>query len=159
MDLILVRHAKAENPLPELTDEERALTTEGRKQAIAAAKGLSLLLRKADKKIQIWSSNAKRSEQTAAIIGKALHNIKPQQQPAIYTGRLDELSNIWRQSDATTIIIVGHEPYLSICAKQLAEVRLPFKKCAAACFTLQQSDQAVLKWFAAPKILARLGAK
>ena len=47
MDIILLRHAKAEDRLPELDDAERVLTPEGRKQARDVSKGLALYLRKA----------------------------------------------------------------------------------------------------------------
>lgn len=158
MDLIFLRHAKAEDRLPELLDEDRALTPQGQKQARAIAKGLSQFLKKA-KKIEIWTSHAKRSKQTAAAVAKTLAGAKEQEYQAIYNGRLDELTAAWSASTADAIIIVGHEPYLSIWAKQLAEASLQFKKGAAAGFSLQSPDSAALKWYAAPKVLAGLGAK
>jgi phosphohistidine phosphatase len=155
MDLILLRHAKADDRSPGLADEERKLTPKGRKRAQAAAKGLASYVRK-DDQIEIWTSPALRSRQTAAILAETLGGLVTEH-PAIYGGSLEELIARWRDHPADVIVVVGHEPHLSIWAQQLAGVTIPFKKCTAAGFTLHSADSATLEWYASPKILAATG--
>ncbi|MDR3593068.1 MAG: histidine phosphatase family protein [Negativicutes bacterium] len=155
MDLILLRHAKAEERSAGLADEERKLTAKGRKRAQAVAKGLAVYLR-GNRQIEIWASQAVRSRQTAAIVAETL-GAQVTEHPAVYGGSLEELIGQWRDHPAETIVIVGHEPHLSIWAQQLARVTIPFKKCTAAGFTLLTPDCATLEWYASPKILAAAG--
>ena len=65
MDLILWRHAEAEDGVP---DGERALTKKGRKQAAALAAWLNERL---PKRPRILVSPAVRAQQTAAALGQA----------------------------------------------------------------------------------------
>jgi len=156
MDLILLRHAKAEDRSPGLVDEERKLTARGRKKAHAVAKGLASYVQ-GGRRIEIWASPALRSMQTAAILAETLGDATVTEHPAIYGGSLEELIGRWRDHPADVIVIVGHDPHLSIWAQQLAGVTIPFKKCAAAGFTLRSADSATLEWYASPKILAAAG--
>ncbi len=155
MDLILMRHAKAEDSSAGLADEERKLTAKGRKKAHAVAKGLSGFVRGA-RQLEIWASPAVRSRQTADILAEVLGGAVTEH-PAIYSGSLEELIAQWRDLAADVILIVGHEPHLGIWAQQLARVTVPFKKCAAAGFTLHAADSATLEWYAGPKTLAATG--
>ena len=66
MDIILWRHADAEYGPPDL---QRRLTDKGHRQAEAAAKWLNRHL-PAD--YQVWASEAARSQQTAAYLGREL---------------------------------------------------------------------------------------
>jgi len=59
MELVLLRHAKAEKQSPGLPDETRNLTTKGFKTARAVAKGLSRYWA-AGAKIEIWAGNLQR---------------------------------------------------------------------------------------------------
>jgi phosphohistidine phosphatase len=160
MELVLLRHAKAEEDSPSLPDEQRKLVPKGRKRAQAVGRGLEKLLAGAGK-VEIWTSPALRSRQTAEIIADELGGVAVKEYAAIYAGSLDSMIAAWAREDGdATIIVIGHEPYLGIWARQLAGVTVPFKKCAAACFTLTPPDYATgtLRWFAAPKVLAALGA-
>jgi phosphohistidine phosphatase len=159
MELVLLRHAKAEEESPSLPDEQRELVPKGRKRAQAVALGLEKLLA-GEGKVEIWTSPALRSRQTAEIIADELGGLAVKEHAAIYAGSLDGLIADWTGTDGdTTIIVVGHEPYLGIWARQLADVTVPFKKCAAAAFSLTPPDYGTgtLRWFAAPKVLAALG--
>ncbi len=160
MELVLLRHAKAEEESASLPDERRELVPKGRKRAQAIAGGLARLL-SGTGSIEIWTSPALRSRQTAEIIADELGGLTVKEHGAIYAGSLESLIAAWtgRAEDAT-IVVVGHEPYLGIWARQLADVTVPFKKCAAAAFTLTPPDYSTgtLRWFAAPKVLAALGA-
>ena len=66
MDIILWRHADAEYGPPDL---QRRLTEKGHRQAEAAAKWLNRHL-PAD--YQVWASEAARSQETAAYLGRTL---------------------------------------------------------------------------------------
>ena len=159
MELILLRHAKAEDHAAALPDEQRELTAKGRKRAQAISRGLRRLLN-ATGRIEIWASPALRSRQTADIVAEELGGVPVKEHSAIYAGILESLIDEWRRTDADrTIIVIGHEPYLSIWSRQLADVSVPFKKCAAAGFTLTPPELSggVLRWFAGPKTLTALG--
>ncbi|HWQ62543.1 MAG TPA: histidine phosphatase family protein [Negativicutes bacterium] len=159
MELVLLRHAKAEEDSPALPDEQRELVPKGRKRAQAVAGGLERLLTGTGN-VEIWTSPALRSRQTAEIIADELGGLAVKEHDAIYAGSLESLIAAWAEADGeTTIVVVGHEPYLGIWARQLADVTVPFKKCAAAAFTLTPPDYSTgtLRWFATPKVLAALG--
>ena len=161
MELILVRHAKAESRMVPVSDEERALTPKGRAKAEAAARGLRHCLR-GSKYIQVWASPALRSRQTAEIIADTLGVASLREHPSIYAGSLEELLKSWSEVDPeTSVVVVGHEPHLGIWAKLLANVHLPFKKCSAAAFNVNPSEpsECGLKWFAIGKVLAKMGEK
>jgi phosphohistidine phosphatase len=160
MELVLLRHAKAEEDSAALPDERRELVPKGRKKAQAVAGGLGRLLAGAGR-IEVWTSPALRSRQTAEIVADELGGLTVREYEAIYAGSLESLMAEWAgEDDDLTIIVVGHEPYLGIWARQLAAASVPFKKCAAACISLTPPDYAtgVLRWFAGPKTLAALGA-
>ncbi|MBP2644633.1 MAG: phosphohistidine phosphatase, SixA [Firmicutes bacterium] len=160
MYLILVRHAKAEITPPWIKDEERKLTPKGIKKAQAMARGVAKLL-PIDVGLEIWSSHARRAKETAEIIGEVLGLEGVNEIPAIYTGRLEEIMEKFRQTSENTVVIaVGHQPHLGVWVRQLAGVTLPFKKCAAAGFKLSFTEEEVsakLEWFAGPKVLWKLG--
>lgn len=159
MELILLRHAKAEDDSVTLADEMRELTPKGRKKAYAAARGLARLLPPGCQP-EIWASPALRSSQTAAILAEVFAEARVSEHPAIYTGSLQLLIDEWsRLPEDAAIVVVGHEPHLSIWARQLADATLPFKKCAAAAFLLEPPalTNGTLRWFADPKTLARIG--
>ncbi len=161
MELVLRRHAKAEEDSPSLPDEQRELVPKGRKRAEAVARGLEKLL-PGPGSVEVWTSPALRSRQTAEIIADELGGLPVKEYDAIYAGSLDALIAAWAgAAEDATIVVVGHEPYLGIWARQLADVTVPFKKCAAAAFTLTPPDYSTgtLRWFAAPKVLAALGAR
>lgn len=159
MELILLRHAKAEDDSVTLADEMRELTSKGRKKAHAAARGLARLL-PPDCQPEIWASPALRSSQTAEILAEMFTGACISEHPAVYTGSLQLLIDEWRQlPENAVVIVVGHEPHLSIWARHLADATLPFKKCAAAAFVLEPPAFAsgILRWFTDPKTLARIG--
>lgn len=157
MKLIFLRHAKATDREPGLDDEIRRLTAKGRKKAELVAKGLVRFIKDTDS-VHVWASPALRSRETATIVALELGGAKIEEYPAIYTGNLEELISKWVQlKEAQTIIVVGHEPYLSLWSRQLTDVSLPFKKCAAAGFELKTSNLVSLTWFASPNTLVQIG--
>lgn len=110
MDLILWRHAEAEDGFP---DMDRALTSKGHKQADKTAAWLKAHL---PEDTRIIASPAKRTQQTASAL--AQHFITEE---AIAPGASVQavLSAVgWGKTDGCTLI-VGHQPTLGAVAAHL----------------------------------------
>ena len=100
MDLILWRHADAEDGRPDL---ERELTSKGHKQAAAVAKWL---LKRLPQDFAVVSSPAVRARQTAEALGKPVqidNLLAPGASVQVFSkySRLEE-----------AIVLVGHQPDL-----------------------------------------------
>lgn len=101
MDLILWRHADAEDGKPDLA---RELTDKGRKQAARVAKWLAERL---PKDYRLLSSPAARALQTAKALGA------PQVVEALAPGATSKaLLKAAQWPDDGTVVLVGHQPDL-----------------------------------------------
>ena len=101
MDLILWRHAEAEDGSPDL---ERKLTAKGHKQAARVAKWL---LQRLPSKYQLLASPAARAQETAEALGarvKTAPRLAPGASVADLLGVAD-----WPEGKST-VILVGHQP-------------------------------------------------
>lgn len=110
MELILWRHAEAEDGFP---DMERSLTAKGEKQA---AKIAAFLRSRLPERTQILASPALRTQQTAKALTKHFEiepGIGPGSDPQAV---LDLLG--WPEGKKT-LLIVGHQPYLGEMAGML----------------------------------------
>ena len=109
MDLILWRHAEAEDGAPDVT---RELTGKGRRQAKAMAEWLESRLPKG---AHILASPASRCQQTAAALGKY------GTVPAIGVGgsARDVLDAAGWPDAAGVVVVVGHQPTLGQVAALL----------------------------------------
>lgn len=158
VELILMRHGKAEEANSCTTDYERELTSKGRRKTALAVQGIQRLLGQRSH-LYIWSSPLLRARQTADLLAVALGGLPVMECNAIHTGELEVLACEWVKLPATaTLIIIGHQPILSHWGAKIADVILPFKKAAAAGFTLHDPHriQGELLWFAQPKVLIDL---
>lgn len=110
MNLILWRHADAEDAAPGKPDAGRALTGKGEKQAERMAAWLGERL---DKKVMVMASPAQRAQQTARALARAIVT-----RPELDTGA-DPRSVLraagWPQADGT-VVVVGHQPVLGQAA-------------------------------------------
>jgi phosphohistidine phosphatase len=110
MDMILWRHAEAENSTP---DEGRVLTRKGQRQARAMGKWLREHVKG---KVRVAASPALRAQQTAQALVNDFDSV-----PAIAVGaapqEVIELAG-WPNGEGT-IIIVGHQPTLGQVASLL----------------------------------------
>jgi phosphohistidine phosphatase len=113
MDLILWRHAEAEDERPGLTDLDRALTPKGERQARRMAEWLETRLAAST---QILVSPALRCQQTARSLGRSFTTL-----PALAPGAGPEaLLQAARWPDAAgPVLVVGHQPTLGIVATTL----------------------------------------
>ena len=158
MELILIRHGKAEERGDPSLDAKRALTPEGRKKLLKSMPGLRSFIEKTDRML-IWSSRLDRAAQTAdvlaGIFGTPVIDYHEFISEGVFTDMLEALAAV-KPSD--TVLVVGHEPYLGLWSQQLCGLTLPFKKGAAAGFSISglNPPEAELIWFAQPQTLTRM---
>ena len=106
MDLILWRHAEAEEAAPGGSDAERELTPRGEKQALRMAQWLE---RQLPESTRILSSPARRCEQTVLCLGRK-YKVRDELSP---DGQAEQLLNLvhW-PAQKTPTLLVGHQPWL-----------------------------------------------
>jgi phosphohistidine phosphatase len=134
MDLILWRHAEAEEGAP---DAERGLTKKGERQAEKMAKWLST---RVQKPARILASPTVRTQQTAATLNADFAIVKE-----IGVGssaqRILQATG-WPNAEGT-VIVVGHQPTLGqLAALLLAGVELDWTIKKGAVWWLQTQDGA-----------------
>jgi phosphohistidine phosphatase len=113
MDLVLWRHAEAQDWVPGCNDLERSLTPRGEKQAARMAAWLD---RQLPEGTRVLVSPARRTEQTALALGRK-YKLRDEIAP---DGSVDQLLELvqWPHAKATTLI-VGHQPVLGQVIAQL----------------------------------------
>jgi len=116
MDLILWRHADAQDDTPDLT---RALTTKGRKQAAQVA---AWLMTRLPTKIRILASPATRACQTADALGQE-YEINKELAPGMHPVHI--LTACGWPDASGAVLVVGHQPCLGEIASLIlfGEVR------------------------------------
>lgn len=110
MELILWRHAEAEDTTP---DMQRKLTDKGRKQALRMADWLKQHI---PDSTRILVSPALRTQQTALALGLQFTTLDALAPGARPTDILHAAS--WPDGDGT-VLIVGHQPTLGMVAARL----------------------------------------
>jgi phosphohistidine phosphatase len=110
MDLILWRHAEAEDGVP---DAKRALTPRGEKQAKKMAKWLTKHL---PQEARIIVSPALRCQQTADALGRKFDTSK---QVGTGAGPRHLIQAAGWPNGEGTVLVVGHQPTLGQVAAQL----------------------------------------
>lgn len=125
MDLILWRHAEAQDWTPGCDDMARRLTARGEKQAARMAAWLD---RQMPENTRIFVSPARRTEQTASALGRKF-KIRPELAPGATVAQLLELVH-WPDAKGC-VLVVGHQPTLGQTIAQLiglSESECPVKK-------------------------------
>jgi phosphohistidine phosphatase len=113
MDLVLWRHAEAQEWVEGCDDMARSLTSRGEKQAARMANWLD---RQLPEGTRILVSPARRSEQTALALGRKF-KIRPELAPNTSVVSLLELVQ-WPAAKGT-VLVVGHQPTLGQTIAQL----------------------------------------
>jgi phosphohistidine phosphatase len=113
MDLILWRHAEAEDAYPGLSDLERALTAKGQKQARRMGQWLDSQL---PDSCRILASPAVRTLQTAEALGRK-YKIHADLAPGADPDDILKAAN-W-PAGKDSVLIVGHQPTLGLAASLL----------------------------------------
>jgi phosphohistidine phosphatase len=152
MDLILWRHAEADDSEPDL---QRALTPKGQKQARRMADWLDTQLPEGCK---IFVSPALRTIQTVEPIGRK-YRIAPQLAPG--AGPLDVLRTVNWPNTKETVLVVGHQPTLGQVAALLLTGKArawEVKKAAVWWFVqreAQDPDSLFLKAVMTPELIVK----
>lgn len=132
MELILIRHGKAQKRGSVFPDQQRKLVTKGIDQLNQDIPVLNQHLG-SKKQVYLWSSNILRALETAEIIKNICGIDEITVQNFIAYGDFDGLSCKLKQMPAaSTIIIVGHEPDLSEWTQHICNKTVNFKKGTAA---------------------------
>jgi phosphohistidine phosphatase len=106
VDLILWRHAEAEDPRDGLDDLQRALTARGEKQAARVAAWLD---RQLPEGARILSSPARRCEQTALALGRKF-KLRAELSTDATVASMLEAAN-WPAA-RQPVVLVGHQPVI-----------------------------------------------
>lgn len=122
MDLVLWRHAQAQDWVPGCDDLARALTSKGEKQAARMAKWLD---RQLPESARILCSPARRAEQTVAALGRK-YKLDSDLSPAATAAQL--LQRVQWPNASATVLVVGHQPTLGRVAAEL--LGLPETECS-----------------------------
>ena len=117
MDLILWRHAEAEEAQEGCDDLARALTPRGEKQAARMAAWLD---RQLPEGLRVLASPSRRTEQTASALGRKF-KMRAELLPGGTPQDLLELAQWPRAKGA--VLIVGHQPVLGQTIAQLLELK------------------------------------
>ncbi len=147
MDLILWRHAEAEDGPPDL---ERRLTPRGQKHAAQVAKWL---LQRLPARFVVLASPARRAQETAQALGAAVRTV-----PSLAPGAAvrDILAAAEWPDRKSAVVVVGHQPDLGCAAAFLvsgAEAPWSLKKGGAWWLTSRTRDdeaQVVVRAVVAP---------
>lgn len=113
MDLVLWRHAEAQEWTEEGDDMARALTSRGEKQAARIANWLD---RQLPEGTRILVSPSRRTEQTAKALGRK-YKTRAELAPGGSVAQLLELAQ-WPAGKGT-VLVVGHQPTLGQTIAQL----------------------------------------
>ena len=150
MDLILWRHAEAEDGVP---DMQRALTEKGHKQAVRMAQWLRARL---PEDVRILVSPAVRAQQTAAALAKDFSTLEALAPAADAQDIIDAAG--WPRVGGT-VVIVGHQPTLgAVLARILAQANDSWSVKKGAVWWLANkkrgnSSETVLKAAISPDLL------
>lgn len=160
MELVILRHGEAGKRLEASNqDAERQLTVAGKEEVVDVARAMKELGLKFD---VIGSSPLKRAKQTAEIAAKAVgskkalevwEELKPE-------GSRRELYNrLSRMRRDSSVLIVGHDPYLSTLLGDLItggrEASVALKKSGFAkleILTFSPVPKAELRWLVTPRL-------
>lgn len=122
MDLVLWRHAEAQEWTEGGDDMARALTSRGEKQAARMANWLD---RQLPEGTRILVSPSRRTEQTAKVLGRK-YKTRAELAPGGSVAQLLELAQ-WPAGKGT-VLVVGHQPTLGQTIAQL--IGLSSAECA-----------------------------
>lgn len=150
MELILWRHADAEDAAPGVPDASRKLTAKGQKQARCMASWLGQRL---PRDALILVSGAKRAQQTAHALARKFEtseNVGPAATPESVLKAAD-----WPRG-AGTVLVVGHQPTLGQAAA-LALTGTPadwsIRKGAIWWLTARDGNQMMVRAVVAPDLI------
>ena len=149
LKLVLIRHGQAKGKKLGMTDFERELTEEGA-AALREAFPRHLSLVEVDEGTELWTSTAVRARQTTAIANETLGIARVREFDEMYEQDQFAFLSALSQSDATTVVAVGHIPFMEDVCARLTGVYLGFSEGAAACVEIgnrEDMSRCRLLWF------------
>ena len=168
MDLFILRHGEAGQRVSAgRGDFQRPLTAAGQKEVSDIATSLKDLGIKLD---IVITSPLKRAHQTASIVAKIFKIEKKMQDWAELSpegNRLDLYNKLSQLKQQSSILVVGHEPYLSGMIRELIfdgnnGGRIALKKSGLARIRIISSTpkfRGELRWLLTPKLLSDMLSK
>ena len=150
MDVILWRHAEAEEGGVDMPDYDRKLTARGRKQAKQVARWLAPRL---PKDATVCASPARRTQETARALVKKFETLDALGTETTAAAMLKAVG--WPRGEKT-VVIVGHQPSLGHAAGKLLSGKpasLNIKKGALWWFSQREQKEIVLLAVVSPETL------
>lgn len=163
MELIVMRHGEAGTRNTINNDSERSLTAEGMEEIEKIAESMKSL--KIDVDV-IATSPLKRSLETAEIVAKVLKKAKKLEtwdELSPEGERKDLFERLSKMNEESSVLLIGHEPYLSTLIGDLISnrpgTRIIIKKggiAKLAINSLVPKASGELRWLLTPKQLKKL---
>ena len=136
ISLAIVRHAKSDWGDPGVPDHDRPLNARGLRDAPRMA---ARLAERGFRPDRILTSTALRAATTADAFGTAL-GLPAEREPLLYGADADTLRQVAVESGAPSVLLVAHDPGLSILAYELSGEIPHMPTCAVATFTWDVDD-------------------
>jgi phosphohistidine phosphatase len=163
MELLVIRHATAEDESPGVDDAHRELTKDGKKEMKRAAAGLKTLVDAID---VLAASPLVRAQQTAEIVAKAYGHLSVETVEELTPASDPRALADWLSRSASTniVAVVGHEPHLGKLVTWLmtgaGNSRVEMKKAGAALLEFSSGvgeGGGTLQWLLTGSQLRHLG--
>lgn len=151
--LILIRHGKAESREVDKPDFDRTLTEKGIHEFTDFMQVIQPLLKDVSN-LKVWTSPLVRAKETADIFTAAMGMDEAEEKQFLANGELSALlQDLKAEPDHFQVVCVGHEPFMSIWAKELTGANLPFPKGGMMKIVFDDENSALgkLDWKLAPK--------
>lgn len=165
MELFVLRHGEAGKRLGTGNDAERSLTVAGQKEVEEVAESLTEMNVKLD---FIVTSPLKRALQTAEIVARTLkvknNSLEEWDELKPEGNRQDLYRKLSRFKQESSVMVVGHEPYLSTMISELifngnGTGKIVLKKAGLARIgitVLQPKVKGELRWLLAPRHMKKM---
>jgi phosphohistidine phosphatase len=147
--IVLVRHAEAEDRALGKPDPERVLVAAGRRAARTTGRALAALRVEPE---CVVTSPYPRAHETAEIIADEL-GAPLADDEALLGVQVDDLAGL-AERHGDDLVLVGHEPDLSVLLRAVTGARVSFPKAAAAAIEPIAGQNGELRWFLRPRALA-----
>lgn len=160
MNLLLLRHAEAEDSAASGKDSDRRLTEKGRRAAETVASALSRIAEVR----RVLSSPLLRARETAELVLKEFPKAPFGLTQALAPGSaVEEIVEELSALDEEDVLLVGHQPHLGMLLGYLVsarrDVEIPMKKAAVSCVAFKSGrpqPPGTLRWLLPPRIAERV---
>lgn len=154
MELLLIRHGKAEDRSSDKNDVLRELTDKGKEEFAEFLDTIKDDL-KTDKDVIVWTSPLIRAKQTADIFTEAFGLNSAEEKMFIANGDFGALIKEINELDSDMrVVCVGHEPSLGYWIEELTGSKYSFKKGGMALVQLNEENlsKGRIIWESNPKV-------